>query len=494
MAVSGRWIVAALLTALIVPQWGHSAERLRPAIWAGEFYPKDPGRLRQTLADLKAQADCHTVEQPPPGPLRALILPHAGYAYSGPTAAYADCVLASETIAKVILMGPDHRVGFNNGAISDVDAYQTPLGRVGLHPQAAILRQDAGLFTANAASDNQEHSLEVILPFLQFSLGDFQLLPIVLGPCDYRQVAARLDPLIDAKTLVVVSTDLSHYLPYGLAKARDTATINAIIGGDGQMLSEPNRACGVYAVLVLQQLASSRGWKARLLHYATSGDHGGDRSKVVGYAAIAFYGNGEEKMIQEKSSTLTADQGKALVQLARKTLMERFGLRVSADQQAELTSQIADPALQTVCGTFVTLKIRDQLRGCIGSLEGREPLASGVVTQAVNAAFHDPRFTPLKQDELERVTIEVSVLTKPQPLAYTDAKDLLAKLRPHIDGVTIHQGYAGATFLPQVWEQLPRAEDFLSHLCLKAGLDSQTWRKGKLKVETYQVQYFEEPH
>lgn len=189
---------------------------------------------------------------------------------------------------------------------------------------------------------------------------------------------------------------------------------------------------------------------------------------------------------------LSPDHGRLLVQLARQTLMEHLGLSLPRDQAVALHDGLMDQAFQTVCGVFVTLKLDGQLRGCIGTLEGREPLASGVATQAVNAAFHDPRFSALKRKELDRVFIEVSVLTRPQPLTYKDSEDLLAKLKPGIDGVTISMDYTGATFLPQVWEQLPDPKEFLSHLCMKAGLQSMAWREGKLKVETYQVQYFEE--
>jgi len=141
----------------------------------------------------------------------------------------------------------------------------------------------------------------------------------------------------------------------------------------------------------------------------------------------------------------------------------------------------------------VTLKHKGQLRGCIGNLSASETVSDGVRRNAVNAAFHDPRFSPLTLPELADIAIEVSVLTEPQPLSFTDAQDLLRQLRPTIDGVIIRQGYASATFLPQVWDQLPKKEDFLGHLCLKAGLPREAWKQGKLQVSTYQVQYFEEP-
>lgn len=192
-----------------------------------------------------------------------------------------------------------------------------------------------------------------------------------------------------------------------------------------------------------------------------------------------------------KPSPLTQEQGRVLLCVARNTLNEHFG------HSAEGTPKVGpptDPALQAPCGTFVTLKIGGDLRGCIGTLTGREPLVDGVRTHALNAAFHDPRFGPLTAEELARVNIEVSVLTEPQALSYDGADDLIAKLRPHVDGIILRKGNASATFLPQVWEQLPKPEAFLSHLCLKAGLSADAWRKGPLQVQTYQVQYFEEPH
>ncbi len=188
---------------------------------------------------------------------------------------------------------------------------------------------------------------------------------------------------------------------------------------------------------------------------------------------------------------LTEEQGQLLVKLARQSLLERFGRHAELE---DLESRLDDPVFERRCGTFVTLTIDGNLRGCIGTLEGYEPLKDGVRRNAVNAAFHDPRFAPLSVHELDKVRIEVSVLSEPRPLEYKDADDLLRKLRPGIDGVIISKGRASATFLPQVWQQLPRPEEFLSHLCMKAGLPADQWRKGDLEVKVYRVQYFEEPH
>ncbi len=196
----------------------------------------------------------------------------------------------------------------------------------------------------------------------------------------------------------------------------------------------------------------------------------------------------------DTSQLLTPEQGAALVSLARQTLVDYFDHAPAPDGFRNLESLLADQALQSRCGTFVTLKRNNQLRGCIGSLSAVVPIATGVRDNALNAAFHDPRFAPLKKKELDDVRIEVSVLSQPVALDYTDADDLLAKLRPGVDGVILTKGSASATFLPQVWEQLPRPEPFLSNLCMKAGLPASQWRAGDLKVQVYQVQYFEEAH
>ncbi|MDH3877325.1 MAG: AmmeMemoRadiSam system protein A [Desulfobacterales bacterium] len=192
------------------------------------------------------------------------------------------------------------------------------------------------------------------------------------------------------------------------------------------------------------------------------------------------------------SQNLSPEQGQLLVKLARQTLSKQLAKKTPQNEIDSLNTALTDPCFNSSCGTFVTLTIDGQLRGCIGNLTSNEPLTSGVRRNAINAAFHDPRFSPLGASELDRISIEVSILSEPRPLYYREASDLLKKLRPHIDGVILRKDPASATFLPQVWEQLPQPQDFLTHLCLKAGLASDAWQHSELEVSTYQVQYFEE--
>lgn len=190
------------------------------------------------------------------------------------------------------------------------------------------------------------------------------------------------------------------------------------------------------------------------------------------------------------TSHIDEEKGQMLVKLARQTIAERLGRPVSEPERIEPDKE--DEIFRIRRGTFVTLTKNRQLRGCIGNLVPDKPVRDGIRENAVNAAFCDPRFPALSREELDQIDIEVSLLSEPQPLPYDDASDLFGKLRPGIDGVILRKGMCSSTFLPQVWEQLPEKETFLSHLCMKAGLSPDAWRRGDLEILTYQVQYFEE--
>lgn len=212
-------------------------------------------------------------------------------------------------------------------------------------------------------------------------------------------------------------------------------------------------------------------------------------SEVQADSSISLSGEGEK---QEGDMTgkykLTKEEGKYLLEVARRTIEQRlFQPKRPKEPYAELPEIFHERR-----GTFVTLTIQGGLRGCIGHITPQESLLEGIKVNAINAAFKDPRFRPISIDEWKHVKIEISILTDPKTLSYVDANDLLKKLRPDIDGVIIKKGYHQSTFLPQVWEQLPGKEEFLTHLCLKAGLEGDAWNRGDLEVHTYQVQAFEE--
>jgi len=494
-AISNPLLLLALAFALSVPLPPHAvcAESSRQPVWAGLFYEADPSDLEQNINQLTSKAKKTSIQIPKNKRLRAIIMPHAGYIYSGWTAAHAARVLPGDQFPKVILLGPDHRIGLKSAAICDVTAYETPLGRINLHKDSAKLRLQPDLFQLLPVSQDKEHSLEVILPFLQHYLDDFQLVPVIVGQGNVTRISNALDSIIDSDTLLVVSSDLSHFLSYAEAVVRDRETISEIVNlKPDKLVKADNRACGKIPLLILTELARRHHWQPLLLHYSNSGDTAGDRSQVVGYAAIAFFEDLSMENKDNASAQFSEVQGQVLVKLVRKTIMDKLGSDASEPASEDLLSALRDDRFKLHCGTFVTLKIKGQLRGCIGNPTSTEAVLHGVKRNAVNAAFHDPRFSPLSKDELERTEIEVSILTEPQPLIFRDGQDLIKKLRAHVDGVIIRKGHATATFLPQVWEELPRPEDFLTHLCMKAGLPSDAWEKSELEVLTYQVQYFEE--
>ena len=263
---------------------------IRNAVLSGSFYPSSRIRLEQAIDNYTHMAGQLKIKIPFGKSIKALIMPHAGYIYSGFTAAHVFKVLSGASIEKVILIGPDHYVGFRNGAISDVEAYKTPIGLVKLHDDASKMRLESDLFNPVPRSDSQEHSLEVILPFLQSYLNEFEIVPIVLGPCDTGRVASFVEKYIDFNTLIVVSSDLSHYLQYDEAVIKDKKTIRMILNLETEKLKiSSNSACGKIPIIVLLDIAKRHGWKPVLLNYSNSGDTAGGRSRVVGYSAIAFY-------------------------------------------------------------------------------------------------------------------------------------------------------------------------------------------------------------
>jgi AmmeMemoRadiSam system protein B/AmmeMemoRadiSam system protein A len=475
----------------------NSTCRVRPPAVAGTFYPGNPAALAHEIHDLLA-----TVPARPRGPLRALIAPHAGYAYSGPTAAHAFKLLEGETFRRVVVLGPSHFAQFQGASLPASEAYATPLGEV---PVSPLARQLAGRgpfvleprcpgqrppwgrpVTAGAATpETWEHAIEVEVPFLQHTLGEFELLPVVYGEVDPAEVARHLDPCFDPDTLLVASTDLSHFHNYRAAQALDQNCVEAICALDEARLAGAE-ACGRVPVQTLVRLAQQRGWQPQLLDLRNSGDTAGDRDRVVGYAALAFYAASTATAGAEQFS---ASDRTFLLRLARQTI-ERV---TRGGELPKWPAGGVPPACRERRGCFVTLHLHGQLRGCIGNLTASQPLFRGVSQNARDAALRDARFPCVTPDEVALLQIEISVLTEPQPLAFRTPADLLEKLQPQRDGVVLQIGAQRATFLPQVWEQLPDKTEFLSHLARKAGAGAGDWRGHDVRVSTYRVEHFTEP-
>ncbi len=487
---------------------------LEPAV-AGLFYPAHPEdlakRVDQLLADPKAP---QAVEIPADQKLRGLICPHAGYEYSGPVAAVGYRQLRGRDIRTVVVMAPSHTAQFQGASIPDVEAYRTPLGFVPLSPKAAQLRQQPPFSTKTKAkvvrplfwrqSPKQlppfgqedehtfEHSLEVHLPFLQRVLKQFQLIPIVFGQVDPKQVADALEKYLDDRTLVVASSDLSHYHPYETAVDLDRTCLEAIRRMDLEWAAD-QEACGIGPILALMHLAKKRQWTPKVLDYRNSGDTTGERFRgVVGYAAVAFIEGQAEAAGQppnlQPPSEHSPEERKFLLELARKALVES----VCSRGLPEVAETEVPERLRTPAGCFVSLHKQGQLRGCIGHIFPKSPLYKAVMENAMRAALSDFRFPSVKPDELPQIDIEISILTVPRKLQADSPQEILRKLRPGVDGVVLRQGQRMATYLPQVWKDLPDKENFLRHLAQKAGLPPEAWQEPNTEILTYQAEVFGE--
>ncbi len=450
------------------------ATAIRPPAVAGMFYPGDVAGLKDELATCLAGLPVSAAEPAARGLLKALIVPHAGYIYSGGTAGHAYALLAplAGRIRRVVLLGPCHRVAVRGLAAPTVQAFATPLGSIALDRAAIDALADLPQVVASDVAHAQEHSLEVQLPFLQTVLGKFDLVPLAVGDASAADVAAVLECLWGGpETLIVISSDLSHFHTYGEAQRIDQATAEHILALD--QLTSFEQACGALPINGLLAVARRRGLGIERLALCNSGDTAGDKSRVVGYASFALY----------EPEAAAVDPGPALLVRARNA--------IAAQLKQPLLAEPAHPALALPGATFVTLTQGGQLRGCIGSLEAHRPLDQDVRANAVAAAFRDPRFPPLTLAELARTRVEVSLLTAPVPISFSDEADALRQLRPHVDGIILIAGQRRSTFLPQVWEQLPEPRQFLAHLKQKAGLPADWW-SDEVRLQRYEVQKWKE--
>ncbi len=444
------------------------ARQIRPAAVAGSFYAAEPTRLARDVDALLARAEGPSVQA------KAFVVPHAGYVYSGPIAATAYAALRARRPAptKVVLLGPAHTVGFRGLALPGVGAFETPLGVVPIDEALAARLAALPQVVVSAQAHRTEHSLEVQLPFLQRALGDFTLLPLVVGDASPEDVAQVLDECWGGpETVVLVSTDLSHYLPAEQARRVDGRTARQVLALEYEALEGP-QACGHAPLRGLLLAARRRHLKAQLLDLRNSGDTEGDADRVVGYGAFGFAPAPPED-----------GRGAVLLGLARQALEVAFG---APKQPAS-----PQPWLDELRAVFVTLTKHGELRGCVGQLEARLPLRQAVESAARSAAFEDDRFPPLREDELGEVSIEVSVLTPLEQLDVHSEAELLAAMRPGVDGLLLKVGARQGVFIPEMWNQLPTPQAFLAALRRKARLPAEGWPAG-LTVFRFTAQAYEE--
>jgi len=471
---------------------------VRPEAVAGAFYPASKNSLLKAMTDyFKAFADSTSAEE-----VAAVIVPHAGYVFSGEVAASAFARISPEQqYERIFLIGPSHHVYMDGASVNTgFDYYATPLGDVPVDTFfCRQLIRDHSVFSCNPEAHDKEHCLEVQLPFLQYRLKKMApIVPIIIGTQSFaviQKVAEALKPYFNAKNLFVISSDFSHYPSYDDAEEVDKLTGEAISQGSLEAfvkaLSQnakkhvPNlatSACGQSAIAALLYMTS--GMNDIQIHhimYRNSGDSSyGDHQQVVGYHAFVFVR--KNTATGEASFALTEQEKDTLIQIARRSIQNRL----SRSHNPVCDEEALTETLKMRCGAFVTLNEGGRLRGCIGHFGSDQPLYRVVENMAEAAAFEDPRFYPMQSGELGKVEIEISVLS-PMKRIHSIDEFTLGK-----QGIYITKGGRSGTFLPQVAEETNWSkEEFLGHCAHdKAGLSWDGWKDADLY--TYEAVVFKE--
>jgi AmmeMemoRadiSam system protein B/AmmeMemoRadiSam system protein A len=466
------------------------AKTMRPTAVAGppkEFYAADPARLAQQVRRYLEAAEVPDLT----GRTVAVMVPHAGYVFSAAVAAYSYKVLQGRGISTVVLLGNSHTTYFTGAAVSPDDAWDCPLGPVAVDRDLARdLLASGPSFVESREVHAAEHSLEVQIPFIRTVLPEAKILPILLSDAteeQLRKIAAAVARILARPdTVLVTSTDLAHYPEYRAAKRSDLAILEAIATLDPARIAKRDRellgeripdlrctVCGMEAVLCTVMVAQQLGvTDVRRLHYANSGDTGGDHSACVGYGALAFVAprtQAARPSADPDTVPLSEAEKERLLRVARQSIEANLGVGPRPDLDPGNSAALAQP---TAC--FVTLKQKGRLRGCIGELEPSSPLIEAVASRAVAAAESDPRFMPVAADELPSIEIDISAMS---PLRRVAAADEIV-VGKH--GVVVKQAGHSGVFLPQVApEQGWDRDTMLSILCTeKAGLPADAWKTG----------------
>ncbi|GKY89088.1 MEMO1 family protein [Sinisalibacter aestuarii] len=440
------------------------------------FYPADAAELARAVEACLARGAGAEGPQPP----RAIISPHAGYAYSGWLAGAAWQSTAGADIRHAVVLSPSHRHAFAGIALPSGGAYAMPGFDLAINTAARTALMEAGLAHIEDAAHDREHGAETQFPFLHALHPQADVLPLVLGQVEDAQVAAALD-LLDGllgHPLFVLSSDLSHFLTEGAAIAHDDAASRLIETGAWQSLSGAH-ACGARGIRGYLASRTGQGARAVRLARATSAEVTHDTSRVVGYGAWALYG--------PEGDAIRRDDRAALLRVAREALAGR----TATGRDPKIDPASFHPRLRSHGAAFVTLTRAGRLRGCIGSLTAHRPLVQDVAQNAICAGHADPRFAAVTAGELAEIHLKIAVLGPPAPMAFASEEDLLAQLRPGEDGLILSDRGRRGTFLPMVWESLPEPAAFWRQLKRKAELAEDHW-SDTLEVQRYRAESFAE--
>ncbi|MDO5552555.1 MAG: AmmeMemoRadiSam system protein B [Planctomycetia bacterium] len=427
----------------------------KPSV-AGQFYSSEKDELLHQLSEFKRKS----VRGNDEARSRLVIAPHAGYVYSGQLMSESIHSLRDD-LENIFIIAPAHRVPFIGLALTGYDAWQTPLGTIDVNQDLnKILIRELSAACFDEAFQ-PEHAAEVQVPFIQFRFGSgVKIVPVLVGRAVPGKVIEILNRFYDdPKNGFIISSDLSHFLPARQANELDAATARMIESGDVSRF-RADQACDATGVCASVQFAAKRGWSFIRNALCNSGDVTGDRSQVVGYGSWFLFEGSAETFLKQHYSRYILETVRHNIEseLNRGRPLTRGELGVI-------------PAVMERDGAcFVTLHLNGNLRGCIGSIQSRGPLIDDLLANSWNAAFGDPRFPPITQQEWKDISLDVSLLTPSWPIQFRTQEEMLAQIEPFRHGLIIADRGHRAVFLPSVWEQLPEKEAFLAHLKVKAGM------------------------
>ncbi|OQA91310.1 MAG: hypothetical protein BWY26_01043 [Elusimicrobia bacterium ADurb.Bin231] len=475
---------------------------VREAAVAGQFYPGDAHSLSGMIDEFLSRAKKSDYT----GEILGLVSPHAGYVFSGQTAASVFKQLTGKKIDTVILIGSSHNYRIKDAAVWSGGDFSTPLGNVHIDEDIVkiITAGNTGI-KINNEPHYPEHSLEVQIPFLQKVLGNFKLVPILINDMEFSDDLANIlfKSVQGKKVVFVASTDMTHYPDKKNAEIVDNDILKAIekfdtaelIKRDAKWLSQgiPNlhcTLCGLPAVVSVMKVCKMLGCdSAKIISYSNSAaSEYGDEKRVVGYGGVAFIKTGKKtdiknENISKKEFALTKESQIELLSIARESITRYL----ETGKQYKFGTK--NKEIQQDGAVFVTLEKNHNLRGCIGTTEARMPIYEAVSQLALAAAFEDTRFLPVTKSEMKDIEIEISVLS---PIKKISSADEIIEGK---HGVVVKKGFRSGLFLPQVWEhpQLAKKEDFMSELCYqKAGLPRDAWKKGDVDIYIFTVFAFKE--
>lgn len=434
---------------------------------AGTFYPQDKEELKKLIKSFASEKICDMSS-------RAVIVPHAGYSYSGELT-YKGLNYLDKSVKNIFIIAPSHKVVISDVTLSSYSAFETPLGNIEVNQDIIEELKEKFSCVVNDKAFEDEHSIENLLPIIQSMYKDVKIVPII-GSIPQKIAKIIENYFEDKSNAFVISSDLSHFHHAIEAQKIDKITAEMIESNTGDRLSPP-QACGVCGIQALSIFAKENDYSLFRLGLYNSSQTTKDLTNVVGYGSWVLYDGTRNAFIKKHFSNIVLDICKQSI---------KAGL-----DGKDYKPQNLPAIFEQLGASFVTIEEETKLRGCIGTVVAHRALVDDLVHNAYNAGFSDPRFAPLTKDDISKIKINISLLSEPEKMNFKDEADLINQLQPMKDGLIIKDEGLQGVYLPTVWEQITEKEMFLKSLKIKAGMPP-THFSSHFEAFRFKTEYIEE--